>query len=58
MSKKISLDDVLKDLQTQAEADWAVLDDAGNVIGGLSAAPSQALCHDATAQARAGADAS
>jgi hypothetical protein len=52
MSKKISLDDVLKDLQAQAEADWAVLDDAGNVIGGQSAAPSQALCHDATAKAQ------
>jgi hypothetical protein len=50
MSKKkstFSLDEVLSNLQAQAEAEWEAVDDAGNVIGG-TVAPTQASCHNAT----------
>ena len=50
MSKKkstFSLDEVLSNLQAQAEAEWEAVDDAGNVIGG-AVAPTQASCHQAT----------
>ncbi|MBX7082143.1 MAG: hypothetical protein K1X88_23245 [Nannocystaceae bacterium] len=52
MSKKkqnpFSLDEVLANLHSQAEAEWEAVDDAGNVIGGAAVAPSQASCHQAT----------
>jgi hypothetical protein len=51
MAKKkstLSLDDVLADLENQAAAEWEAVDDAGNVIGGAAAVPSQASCHQAS----------
>lgn len=48
MSKKISLDSVLKNLQEQATAEWSVLENTENVIGGATAAPAQAECHKPT----------
>lgn len=48
MSKRISLDDVLKSLRSQAEADWSSLENTENVIGGKAVEPSQAGCHQTT----------
>ncbi len=46
MSKRISLDDVLKNLQAQAQADWSTLENTENVIGGKSGVPApQDVCH-------------
>lgn len=39
MSKRTSLDDVMKNLQTQAQAGWSPLEDAGNLIAGKAAEP-------------------
>jgi hypothetical protein len=51
MSKKISLDDVLKNLQAQASADWSMLESTESIIGG-AVAPAQAECHTAPATDR------
>ena len=50
MAKKISLDTVLKNLQEQAHAEWAVLENTENVIGGASGSPvpAQDGCHKPT----------
>ncbi len=45
MSKRISLDDVLKNLQAQAQADWSTLENTENVIGGKGVLPPQEGCH-------------